>query len=130
MRINTALKVAKHVLPAGDMIAKVAQSLHGERPRPTIIGYPPKIAVEHLVILNEWLDKDCLASPLWTRSLIGRPYARYVQFDSKVDNLELVEELDDLEGFVHGFDVEMSIVTFIHSTFFVPFVASISTYQR
>lgn len=93
-----------------------------------IIGYLFKIVVEYLVIFNEWFDKDCLVLLFWIRSFIGCLYVRYVQFDFKVDNFEFVEELDDFEGFVYGFDVEMLIVIFIYSIFFVLFVVFISIY--
>lgn len=89
------------------MVTEVTQCLHDLSPCFRVVD-PASIAIELLVVLNKWFAKVLLPRVLAT--LFKGPYGRNVKFDGFADYVEVIEPIDNLEGFINSFDIESEVV--------------------
>jgi hypothetical protein len=71
---------------------------------------PTCVGVEFLVVLDERLSKDILASPGSRRPVSEPPNFSHIDLDALVDNAELVEQSDDFQSLVNGLYVKSKVV--------------------
>lgn len=103
--VDASLKVAKHVVAARDMVAKVAQGLHDLGPLdPSVV--PSRVAVELLVVGDERLDQRVLSSPATEGGVLKPPHGRDIDLDGFGHDAELVEAVDKFQCLVDSLDVK------------------------
>ena len=86
----------------------MAESLHDLSPGLGIVA-PSAVAIELLIVLNEGFTENTLPRP-FSGSGVESPNGGYVDLDVFADYVELVEHVDDLEGFIDSFDIEGEVV--------------------
>ena len=86
-----------------------AQGLHDLPPCSAVV-VPASVAVELLVALNEGFAQDSLASPVVIHIVVEFPHLRDVDLDGLTDDVQLVEAVHKLQGFVDGLDIQREVI--------------------
>lgn len=116
-RLETALNIAQNVEAAAGVIAEVAEGLHHLCPAGSVVC-PAGIAVELLIISDEWLDKNPLAL---TTSAQNAPDQGNVEPDDFVKDVSLIEPVNKFQRLIHSLDVKGEEVFGEDATRFEPF---------
>ncbi len=71
--------------------------------------------------MDEGLAQHFLASPVVTTIVLETPHLGDIDLDSFIDNVQLVEAVHELQGFVDGLDVQSEVVVLEDGTRLEPF---------
>jgi len=92
--VDASLEVAQDVEPPRDVVAEVAQGLHDLASQHAVVD-PVSVAVEFLIIFDEWLAQGLHARSL-VIAIIKGPDVGHVDFDLSIDHVQLVELADNV----------------------------------
>lgn len=126
--VDAPLEITQDKLAAGDVIAKVTQSLHDFSPGHGDVA-PSSVAVEFFIVLDKWLNQYFLAGPI-TCFPGKHPNLGNIDFDGLGHCSQSVEMVDELEGFVHGLDIECEEIIGKHGTSFEPLKYAFAAFTR
>jgi len=106
VREDPALEVAEEGRPVRNVKGIVRECLHNPRPGHAVIG-PSRVGVELLVLGNKGLLQDFSAGKVGSGAVLKRPDLGFVDLHHLVDKAALVPFGNELDGFLHRFEVSL-----------------------